>query len=138
MEQNTQNTSTKNDRIQILISSAKSPFYTLLTVNQKTLELFGISCPSVEGVYVYSKDRPSAPQLVWDRCFRKNLEHRIEMILSASIVNNEQKKAISGLISQAITQMEDDASSTLYHNMKDIESESKDISSVDGITIEQL
>lgn len=137
MEQNTQNNSTKNDKIQILITSDQAPIFTLLTISETKLKELGITEPKIEGVYVHSEHKPSAPQYVWNYNAEKNLTEQINQILDASIVNSEQRRAVKALIIQAIRQQEASFTNNIHYNIKYIQDKPTNAQGFDGVMIEQ-
>lgn len=137
MEQNNQNTSTK-DQLQILIESENAPFNAIITIAGDKLKELGISTPTVTGwSYNDGATMPHYARPVLDYRFCDSVQKEIEQILTASMVNNEQRKAVLNLISGAFNQSRGDYTSRVEYQMFNHEKPSS-AQGLGGIIIEQF
>ena len=136
MEQNIQNTSTNDENIKILLNSKNAPNAVVLTIAGDKMKELGLDLPVLEGWGYTSTGSPFCAGAVFNHNICEQLSMRIERILTASIVNSEQRKAVMDLIEQSIYGVYNDETSRIRYHLTNYTPE--EASGDNGIIIERL
>ncbi len=118
MDENNQNKSPNENYLQILLE----PIGTLsdskvLTISEKKLEDLGLKNYVVAGV-TWTSDKNPVSYGIFNYDQQQTIIGQIKTILSAAIVNNEQRKAVERLIEDIIRERQFRTAEWVFHRTK--------------------
>lgn len=135
MDKNNQNKSSKGEYLQILLEPTGTLSHsTVLTLNEDKLKELGIFNHHVVGVTWTSEGYPISYGILTgdETSFMIN---QIKTILSASIVNAEQRKAVEYLIDKVIRGRQFEMANFTYRKTTEVVQDSESASNSNGLEI---
>ena len=135
MDKNNQNKSPKGEYLQLLLEPTGTLAHsTVLTLAEDKLKELGLHDHHIVGVtWTYSESPISYG--IFNEDQTQTMISQIKTILSASIVNTEQRNAVLHLIEEAIRTRQFEMANWTFHRTQDVYANAELVSNNDGIQL---